>query len=98
MNTDDTPAPAAQHYSGRNKVPNIKQFMEHLDMEKRQRDADIDAELKQNKKSGEAKPHKNDSKPSKADTRVVRDPVTGKDVHIRDVKLSFEEAVENPQV
>lgn len=88
----------AQHYSGRNKVPNIQEFMAQLDSEKKQRDAAIDQELKRNKRTGEVKEHTNEAKPTRKDTRTVRDPVTGKDVMIRDVKLDFEDAVENPQV
>jgi hypothetical protein len=99
MNIDEHVAPSGkQHYSATNKVPNIQEFMAQLDAEKKQRDAAIDAEFKKNKHSNEAKPHKNEGKPSRKDTRSVRDPVTGKDVEIRDVKLSYEDAVENSQV
>jgi hypothetical protein len=99
MNVDNHVVPSGkQHYSATNKVPNIHEFMAQLDSEKKQRDAAIDADFKKNKNSNEVKPHSNDSKPSKKDTRTVRDPVTGKDVDIRDVKLSYEDAVENPQV
>lgn len=98
MNIDDHVVPSGQHYSGRNRVPNIQQFMSQLDAEKRERDAAIDAQLKQNKQSIEAKDHANSEKPSKKDMRTVRDPVTGKDVQIQDVKTDFKEVVENPQV
>lgn len=86
------------YYSGRNKIPNIQEFVAQLDREKKDRDAKIDAELKNNKKSNEAHAHHNEDKPSRRDTRTVRDPVTGKDVDIADVKLDYGEAVENPQV
>lgn len=89
---------AGQPYSGRNKVPNIQEFMASLDADKKQRDAQIDQELKKNTKAGEVKPHANEARSSAKETRTVRDPVTGKDVEIEDVKLDFEEAVENPQV
>lgn len=100
MNVDQHVAPTGgrQPYSGTNKVPNIQEFMARLDKEKAERDAAIDADLKKNKSAGEVKAHTNESKPTRKDTRTVRDPVTGKDVDIRDVKLDFEEAVENPQV
>lgn len=99
MNVDEHQAPGGrQPYSGRNKVPNIQQFMAQLDSEKKQRDAEIDDELKRNKKGGEVKEHHNEKKPTRRDTRTVRDPVTGKDVEIRDVKLDYEQAAENPEV
>jgi hypothetical protein len=85
-------------YSGRNKVPNIQEFMARLDSEKKERDAAIDQDLKRNKQAGETRDHANEARPSRHDTRTVRDPVTGKDVSIRDVKLDYKEAVENPQV
>lgn len=89
---------AGGHYSGRNKIPNIQEFMAQLDQEKKERDAKIDAELKNNKTSNEAQAHTNEDKPSRKDTRTVTDPVTGKNVDIRDVKLDYGEAVDNPQV
>lgn len=99
MNVDEHVAPSGgQHYSGRNRVPNIQEFMQQLDSEKKQRDAEIDQQLAQNKTSKEAKDHKNEYKAKKERTRTVRDPVTGKDVQIRDTDLSFEDAVDNPQV
>lgn len=99
MNIDQHEAPSGkQHYSATNKVPNIQEFMAQLDQEKKERDAQIDSDFKNNKKAGEIKPHANEKRPSAKDTRLVRDPVTGKDVEIRDVKLDSKEAVENPQV
>jgi hypothetical protein len=99
MNVDEHVAPSGgQHYSGRNRVPNIHEFMEQLDKEKKERDAEIDQQLKQNKAHGEVQDHRNDRQRRKAKHRTVRDPVTGKDVEIRDTELSYEEAVENPQV
>ncbi|KAH8168948.1 c2 domain-containing protein [Sarocladium implicatum] len=98
MNVDEHVAPSGQHYSGRNRVPNIHEFMQQLDKEKQERDAEIDKELKQNKKHGEATDHANDRERRKAKHRTVRDPVTGKDVEIRDTQLSYKDAVENPQM
>ncbi|KAK0386888.1 hypothetical protein NLU13_5201 [Sarocladium strictum] len=99
MNIDEHVAPSGgQHYSGQNRVPNIQEFMEQLDKEKKDRDAEIDQQLKQNKAYGEVQDHHNDRQRRKAKHRTVRDPVTGKDVEIRDTQLSYEEAVENPQL
>lgn len=99
MNVDDHAAPSGkQPYSATNKVPNIQEFMAKLDSEKKERDAAIDADFKKNRTSNETTPHSNASKPSRKETRTVRDPVTGRDVEIEDVKLSYEDAVDNPQV
>lgn len=99
MNTDEHVVPSGQHYSGQNRVPNIQQFMDQLDQEKKQRDAAIDADLKRNKTHGhEVQQHKNAERAARKDLRTVRDPVTGKDVQIRDVKTDYKDVVENPQV
>ena len=99
MNEDEHVVPSGQHYSGRNRIPNIQQFMQQLDKEKKQRDEKIDAQLQRNKEHGEDAEHQpSHEQPSRKDARWVRDPVTGKDVQIRDAKLDFEEAAENPQV
>ncbi|KAL9468805.1 hypothetical protein ACSS6W_010499 [Trichoderma asperelloides] len=97
MNVDDHAMPSGQHYSATNRVPNIQEFMQRLDSEKRQRDAEIDAELRRNKRNPDVKIHRNELLEKKG-TRKVRDPVTGKDVGIRDADMDFEEAVENPQM
>ncbi|KND92783.1 hypothetical protein TOPH_02686 [Tolypocladium ophioglossoides CBS 100239] len=98
MNVDDHMVPSGQHYSGRNRVPNIQQFAEQLDTEKKERDAAMDQELKKNKTSKEAQDHRNVEKPKRKDLRTVRDPVTGKDVGIRDAQTDFKEAADDPQV
>jgi hypothetical protein len=98
MDVDDHVVPSGQHYSGRNRVPNIHEFVERLDKQKKERDAAIDAELKNNKQNGEAKDHVPEAKRSKKHTRTVRDPVTGKDVEIEDANIDFKEVVENPMV
>lgn len=101
MDRQETVVPSGQHYSGRHRVPNIKQFMEQLDSEKKERDAAIDSQnpqqQQQNGRRAEVKAHKNESSNNKA-YRTVRDPVTGKDVGIADADVDFEQAVENPQV
>ncbi|KAF7546532.1 hypothetical protein G7Z17_g8377 [Cylindrodendrum hubeiense] len=98
MNVDETAVPSGQHYSGRNRVPNIHEFVQRLDREKKERDAEIDEQLKQNKAPREAKDHTNAPDPKKRDHRKVRDPVTGKDVDIQDADIDFAEAVDNPQL
>jgi hypothetical protein len=97
MNVDSHAMPSGQHYSATNRVPNIQEFMQRLDSEKKQRDAEIDNELKRNKRNPDVKIHRNELLEKKGQ-RKVRDPVTGKDVEIRDADMDFEEAVENPQV
>ncbi|KAM3457369.1 hypothetical protein MY3296_001111 [Beauveria thailandica] len=99
MNNQNHVVPSGQHYSGRNRVPNIQEFMAQLDREKQQRDAEIDANLKSNEKHGEVQAHQqHDEKAERKDARWVRDPVTGKDVQIRDAKLDFHKAAEDPQM
>ena len=91
--------PSGGHYSGTNRIPNIKQFMESLDRDKKHRDEQIDSDFKKSKKGGEVKDHIETS-PAKHGKRrrVVRDPVTGKDVEIEDIDASFMKAVKDPQV
>ncbi|KAH7149835.1 hypothetical protein B0J13DRAFT_548931 [Dactylonectria estremocensis] len=85
MNGQETTAPAGQHYSGRNRVPNIHEFVQQLDRDKKERDAAIDEQLKLNKQN-------------EAPGGEVRDPVTGADVEIQDADVDFAEAVDNPQL
>ncbi|KAK9436679.1 meiotically up-regulated protein [Metarhizium brunneum] len=98
MNVDDHVMPSGQHYSASNRVPNIQQFMDQLDAEKKERDAAIDSQLKANRLHKEVEDHTGSEKPLRKDLRTVRDPVTGKDVQIQDAKTDFKEAVENPQL
>ncbi|KAI0020399.1 C2 domain-containing protein [Xylariomycetidae sp. FL0641] len=86
------------HYSGRNRIPNIKEFAASLDRDKRERDAKIDAELKANKKDNQVQEHTPQSSNRKGNTRIVTDPVTGKEVEIDDVNTDFTQAVENPKL
>lgn len=99
MNQNEHVVPSGAHYSGHNRVPNIQEFMKQLDKEKAARDAEIDAQLKKNKQHGEVQAHQpTDDKPQRKDARWVRDPVTGKDVQIRDAKMDFKEAVDDPKL
>lgn len=93
----ETNPPQPAHYSGRNKVPNVQEFLERLDRQKKDRDAAIDEELRQANASGPAKEHIEKERKRKH-VRTVRDPVTGKDVEIEDVNLDSKEVVENPVV
>lgn len=97
MNTQETVVPSGQHYSGMNRIPNIKQFIESLDRQKRDRDAQIDADLGK-QPGGEAKDHAEEVKKSGKHRRVVRDPVTGRDVEIEDTDHAMMKAAQNPMV
>ncbi|KAI0121549.1 hypothetical protein F4776DRAFT_221402 [Hypoxylon sp. NC0597] len=90
--------PGGGHYSGSNRVPNIKEFAASLDRNKKERDAKIDAELKANKKNKGITEHTNDPEAHRRRGRVVTDPVTGKEVTIDDVDSSFLKAVEEPHL
>ncbi|KAH6850995.1 hypothetical protein B0I37DRAFT_372949 [Chaetomium sp. MPI-CAGE-AT-0009] len=105
MNTDEKVYPSGQHYSGGNRIPNIKQFVESLDREKRERDAQIDSQQQQQQQQtkahghGEAKDHVPAAhrKPGK-NRRTVRDPTTGKDVEIEDISSKHMKAADEPMV
>jgi hypothetical protein len=100
MNTAEKVYPSAgQHYSGTNRVPNIKEFVESLDRQKKERDAQIDSQLQSNNIHGEARDHApaEQSKPGK-NRRTVRDPVTGKDVEIEDIDEHHMKAADEPMV
>ncbi|KAF9878952.1 c2 domain protein [Colletotrichum karsti] len=74
MNVDEHHLPVGgQHYSGRNRIPNVHEFMAQLDKEKRERDAELDAEDKklreeqrQNRHNAKAQGHE----PSPQDTKA----------------------------
>ncbi|KAL2160081.1 hypothetical protein VTH06DRAFT_1736 [Thermothelomyces fergusii] len=100
MNTDEKVYPSGQHYSGRNRVPNIKQFVESLDRQKKDRDARIDARLEADHHHGEAgdrAPAADQRKPGK-NRRTVRDPTTGKDVEIEDIDTHHMKAADEPMI
>jgi hypothetical protein len=99
MNTDEKVYPSGQHYSGSNRIPNIKQFVESLDKQKKDRDAQIDAQQQPGHGEGEARDHvpADQRKPGK-NRRTVRDPMTGKDVEIEDIDDHHMKAAEEPMV
>lgn len=104
MDTQETRVPGGQPYSGTNRIPNIKQFMERLDHEKKDRDAQIDAQMKQKQAQSKPNPdsdvkeHKDVQRRQGKNARTVRDPVTGKDVVIDDIDDSMLKAAKDPHV
>jgi hypothetical protein len=88
------------HYSGANPVPNIKKFMENLDKDKKNRDAQIDAQTTPTKAqiTGDAVPHKESPTPKSGTQKTVTDPVTGNDVVIEDASKDMFKHVDNPTV
>lgn len=86
------------HYSGLNRVPNIKEFVASLDKDKKDRDAKIDSQHKTNGKNGDILEHENDVGQYRGKGRVVTDPVTGNKVTIDDVNSNFMKAVHDPHV
>ncbi|ROW17113.1 hypothetical protein VPNG_01189 [Cytospora leucostoma] len=95
MSTQQTAAPAGGHYSGHNRIPNIKQFMENLDRDKKDRDAKIDSTTTG---KGEVQPHATHAQKQGNNRRTVRDPVTGQDVEIDDVDKATVEATRDPHL
>lgn len=89
--------PGGEPYSGSNRIPNIKQFVEGLDRDKKKRDAELEARMQQNAHNGEAQAHVPTQKPGK-NRRTVKDPVTGKDVEIEDIDSNHMKAAKDPLV
>jgi hypothetical protein len=86
-------------WSGTNRIPNIKEFVERLDKEKAERDKSIDAAqgaAGETQYSAEVQPHKNETPNKKGKT--VTDPVTGNQVVIADVGKEYMERADNPVV
>ncbi|KAK7746974.1 hypothetical protein SLS53_002162 [Cytospora paraplurivora] len=83
------------HYSGHNRIPNIKQFMENLDRDKKERDAKIDSTTSA---KGEVQPHATHAQKQGNNRRTVRDPVTGQDVEIDDVDKATVDATRDPHL
>lgn len=91
------------HYSGQNKIPDIKTFISNLDKEKRNRDKDVDERRKaeQQKKAqggSEVTPHTPTKAGKEGTLRTVTDPTTQKEVQIEDVDANFMSAVEDPKL
>lgn len=101
MDAQETVAAPGQHYSGSNRIPNIKQFMERLDKDKKDRDAKIDSGAtgaKPNPSASEPTQHQDGQRRRGTNRRTVRDPVTGKDVEIDDNDGSLLKEAEDPHV
>ncbi|KAI0137408.1 hypothetical protein BJ170DRAFT_699423 [Xylariales sp. AK1849] len=94
MSADQQQHAPGGHYSGRNRIPNIQQFVASLDRDKKERDAQIDSSLKSNQQNKTVTPHTPETKKPKG--RMVTDPVTGKEIEIQDVDAEFVKAAENP--
>ena len=107
MLSESDPASSSKHapggyYSGRNKIPDIKTFVQNLDKDKKGRDAKLDesrtAQQGQGQANNDATPHR-ETRAGKAGTlKTVHDPTTQNEVQIEDVNQDFMKAVENPQL
>ncbi|CAK7233903.1 hypothetical protein SBRCBS47491_008768 [Sporothrix bragantina] len=107
--TQEKVVPSGQHYSGTNRIPNVKQFIESLDSDKKYRDAEIDArqqQLQQKQqqqpppqqqgKNGEVAEHTAYDAVKGKRRRVVTDPITSNEVEIDDMDNKLLEAVKDP--
>ena len=96
-----------EHWSAGNPIPTIQKFMQHLDVEKQEREKheqDITAKQKEESKkkadrgeADEATAHKPRQTP-KGKTRMVTDPTTGRDIEVEDQDEDSMETVKNPTV
>lgn len=92
------------YYSGRNKIPDIKTFVQSLDNDKKDRDARLEEQHRlerQNARAGgptDAVPHQETKAGKPGTLKTVHDPVTQKDVQIENVDKEFIKAVENPML
>lgn len=89
------------YWSAVNPIPTIQKFIEGLDREKKERDRQIDEEIrrkKQQKKEGKEPVGREGEKPSKRPVRRVTDPTTGKEIQIEDVGKDFMKDVRDPKV
>ncbi|KAM0719697.1 hypothetical protein Q7P37_003828 [Cladosporium fusiforme] len=91
----------AGHYSGKNKIPTVDQFVKRLDKDKAERDRKIDAEKKAAQHpnglgGSDIKPHQNEKKKSSANQQIVTDPTTGKEIAIEDVNKDMLKRSKDP--
>lgn len=103
MSEDNTVKGPGGHYSGRNKIPTVNQFLERLDKDKKERDKQIDEDKKaaaaQKQAGGEdVKPHQNKEMAVKGSQKRVKDPTTGREVVIEDVNDETMDNVKNPTI
>lgn len=97
------------HYSGHNPIPTVRQFVENLDKDKKNRDAAIDAgggpSTKGKTPAAATAPaqegvedHKIQKRTVEGTEKTVTDPTTGREVVISDVGPDMVNEVENPHV
>ncbi|KAL9113203.1 MAG: hypothetical protein Q9227_002538 [Pyrenula ochraceoflavens] len=88
---------AGKPWSAANPIPNIQQFVENLDKDKKERDRQIDEANKTKQQAGDkVTPHVNETQ--QAAGKTVRDPTTQRDVVIEDVGKDFMGAVKDPKL
>jgi Ca2+-dependent lipid-binding protein len=90
---------ALAHYSGKNKVPTVAQFIQNLDKDKAARDAAIDKQTGPAAQAAtpdsDATPHVNEVKAGKGQ-KTVTDPTTGRQVVIEDLSEEHMKFATNP--
>jgi hypothetical protein len=94
------------HYSGHNPIPTVKQFVENLDKDKKERDRLLDEAAAADKQKGGQnattadgiQDHKMQKRKIDGTEKTVTDPVTGNQVTISDVDKSMMSEVENPHL
>lgn len=94
-----------QHYSGSNRIPNIKQFAESLDRDKKNRDKKVE-EREHRLHHGPVQPQANggdvqDHVPTHSagkNRRTVTDPVTGNEVEVVDITSDIVKNAAEPKV
>lgn len=93
------------YWSTTNPIPTIQKFVENLDKDKKERDRQIDEELRRQEEQRRERRHHKDTDavahrpgPEPKGRRKVTDPTTGKEVEIDDVGKDFMKSVEDPQL
>lgn len=90
------------YYSGRNKIPDVKTFVQNLDKDKKERDGRLEERRKLERQQGgdpnEAQPHVETKAGIAGTMKTVTDPTTQNQVQIEDVDKNFMKAVENPHL
>jgi hypothetical protein len=97
MSNDHKKGPGG-HYSGANPIPNIQRFIRGLDADKKERDRELEEQMKANGASDTQDPKADRDDGISGTRKIVTGPTTGRDVEIEDVNADFMEGVENPQV
>jgi len=114
MSNSSTQNAPKGHYSGRNPIPTINQFIENLDKDKAERDRQIDEANKakaaaqraqkrgqpatQQGQSGDAVAHREQHNGIEGTQKRVTDPTTGRTVIIEDVSKEMVKNAANPVV